>query len=80
MNRNKMLSFPRILKLFGLIAGSICIYSGFQTYLFFEGSVPGATLDYYHSVGLFFIGNGLFIGSLLWSISIIIELKYFKIA
>jgi hypothetical protein len=68
-----MLCFPRILKLLGLIAGSIFIYSGVQTYLFFEGSVPKTTLDFYHSVGLFFIGFGLFTASFLWAISKILD-------
>jgi hypothetical protein len=73
MDNNKLLRLSNFLKLFGLISAFICIYAGLQTFLFFEGSVPGATLDFYRSVGLFFIGFGLFIGSLLWGIAFIVD-------
>ena len=73
MNKSDNLRVSLVLKLFGLISTLICIFAGLQTYFFFEGSVPSTTLEFYHSVGLFFIGIGLFISPVLWSLSTLID-------
>ena len=65
----------RILKLLGIVSSLFCFISGVRIFLIFEGSVPSATLDFYHSVGLFFIAVGLFIGPLLWDLSNLISNK-----
>jgi hypothetical protein len=57
------------LKLFGIVSSLLCFISGIRTFFIFEGSVPSATLDFYHSAGIFFIAVGLFIGPVLWSLS-----------
>jgi hypothetical protein len=58
-----------VLKILGILSSLLCFISGLRTFLIFEGSVPSATLDFYHSVGIFFIAVGLFIGPLLWGLS-----------
>ena len=73
MKANENTRLSKFLRIFGIVSSLICIYAGLQTFFFFEGSVPGTALDFYHSAGIFFIGIGLFVGSFLWGISALID-------
>ena len=61
-----------ILHIIGFFSSFICIIAGLN--MITIRSVAGNTIMeiYYHSVGIFVIGIGLFVGSLLWGISYLI--------
>jgi len=73
MKKNESSRLSIFLRIFGVISTLLSIYAGFQTFLFFEGSVAGTTLDFYHSVGIFFIGIGFFSGSFLWGLASLVD-------
>lgn len=61
-----------ILYIIGFFSSFICIIAGLN--MITIRSIAGNTIMeiYYHSVGIFVIGIGLFVGSLLWGISYLI--------
>jgi len=73
MKNNKPSRLSIFLKILSVISTLICIYAGLQTFLLFEGSVPGTMLDFFHLVGLFFIGIGIFLGSFLWGLAALVD-------
>lgn len=73
--RNYGIGMQIILFFAGLFSSTICIIAGIDMILIRSVAGNSVAEAYYHSVGIFVIGIGIFAGALLWGIAYLIRKK-----
>lgn len=63
-----------LLRTCGVLSTIICLLAGLNM-LTIQAEITTIMLAYYHSVGIFVIGIGLFVGPFLWGVAYLIDKK-----